>query len=692
MAPTTRHLALLLAAGAPTSVSAASVTPIAKVLSMMEDLLAKGKAEKEDEAVKYSAFEQWCGGQSRVKKNEIDQGATRIEELSASIEKSDVQARELSSRISELEEDIGRWAKDRKAAAAVREKETTDYRATVLDYTESIDALRGAIGVLKRQAYSREQAEGAFAQVSSRALVPSNVKSALTALLQHRASPDERLFRDAPEAYGYEFQSGGVIEMLQKLEDEFNTKKAELMAEEQKAQHGFERIAQQLTDSSENAEHEAAQKRNSRGAVLKAKAEAEGDLAQTEKDKKEDEEYLASMQALCERKAADFESRQKLRAQELEAIAKAVEIIGSHTVAGAGEEHLPAAALLATARRATALSQVQLRGGRGGDPWQQRLASFLESRARRSGSEVLSRAALQVAKGGPFDKVKKLIKDLISQLMEEATRETEHKGWCDTELANNKLTREARTEDVDSLSADVEGLTAEIAQLSQDTEELTSAVQELDAAMAKQNEERSTTKAANAQTVKEAKDAQVAVQEAIAVLREFYAQSAQATSLAQTATGARARQEPADDAPETFDKPYQGMMPEGGNVVDFLEVVLSDFARLEAETASSEASAVQDHDTFMAESEKDKALKQAEIEHKSETRVRKESELHSAKAELKRAQEQIDKAQAYYEKLRPTCVDAGVTYEERVKRREEEIESLKEALKILQGQDLPTLE
>ena len=36
---------------------------------------------------------------------------------------------------------------------------------------------------------------------------------------------------------------------------------------------------------------------------------------------------------------------------------------------------------------------------------------------------------LAVATDSPFDKVKKMIKDLIVKLMEEATEETEHKGW-----------------------------------------------------------------------------------------------------------------------------------------------------------------------------------------------------------------------------------------------------------------------
>ena len=40
------------------------------------------------------------------------------------------------------------------------------------------------------------------------------------------------------------------------------------------------------------------------------------------------------------------------------------------------------------------------------------------------------------------------------------------------------------------------------------------------------------------------------------------------------------------------------------------------------------------------------------------------------------------------EKLKPDCVDAGVSYEDRVERRKEEIASLQEALKILSGDDI----
>merc|ERR1712151_47119 len=132
---------------------------------------------------------------------------------------------------------------------------------------------------------------------------------------------------------------------------------------------------------------------------------------------------------------------------------------------------------------------------------------------------------------------------------------------------------------------------------------------------AEQTAERSASKAENEQTIADAKAAQTAVEEAMAVLKDFYAKSSQATAFSQ--------QTPAEDAPETFSKPYQGLLPEGGNVVDFLEVILSDFSRLESETTTDEAMEAEEYKTYMFESEKDQALKQNEVKHKTETKTNK---------------------------------------------------------------------
>merc|ERR1719197_1503778 len=117
-----------------------------------------------------------------------------------------------------------------------------------------------------------------------------------------------------------------------------------------------------------------------------------------------------------------------------------------------------------------------------------------------------------------------------------------------------------------------------------------------------------------------------------------------------------------------------------------LEVIESDFARLLSETSSSEDESQKEFEQFSNDSAQDKAVKGAEMKNKTTERTKKETALQSAKKDLKGSQEELDAAMAYFEMLKPSCVDAGVSYEERVAARKEEIESLQEALKILSEQ------
>jgi cell division septum initiation protein DivIVA len=278
----------------------------------------------------------------------------------------------------------------------------------------------------------------------------------------------------------------------------------------------------------------------------------------------------------------------------------------------------------------------------------------------------------------PFAKVKKMIKDLIVKLMEEANEEAEHKGWCDTELSTNEHTRKEKTEAVETLHADIDQLEASVAKLTEDITELTKAVAELDAAMAKATKLRQDEKATNTATIKDSQEAQTAVAQALTVLKEFYEKAGEATALLQ--------QQP--ESPEIFDKPYKGMQAENGGVVGMLEVIQSDFARLESDTKAAEASAQKEYDEFMTDSKVDKEKKTTDIEHKTAKKQDQTQALTVKNEDLEGTQKELDAALAYFDKLKPSCVDAGVSYDDRVARRKEEIESLQEALRILNGEDI----
>merc|ERR1719375_1857045 len=192
-----------------------------------------------------------------------------------------------------------------------------------------------------------------------------------------------------------------------------------------------------------------------------------------------------------------------------------------------------------------------------------------------------------------------MIKDLIVKLMEEANGEAEQKGWCDDELSTNEQTRKEKTEAVEILHAEIDELEASISKLTEEIQELTKAVGDLDAAVAKATSIREAEKAKNAVTIKDAKDAQAAVASALGVLKEFYAKAGEATALVQQ--------------PEVFDEPYKGMGGESGGVVGMIEVIQSDFARLESETSAAEAEGSKEYDQFMSDSATDKTQKNTDI-------------------------------------------------------------------------------
>merc|ERR1719159_1918855 len=114
-----------------------------------------------------------------------------------------------------------------------------------------------------------------------------------------------------------------------------------------------------------------------------------------------------------------------------------------------------------------------------------------------------------------------------------------------------------------------------------------------------------------------------------------------------------------------------------------LQVIETDFARLETETKASESEAAKSYNTFMAES---KAAKKQKHDHEFKLSLKKdeaEFEQGQTKKALEGTQEELDKALSYYEYLKPNCGTVHVSFEERQARRQEEVDALKEAYKIL---------
>merc|ERR1719305_85839 len=132
--------------------SAETVTPVQKVIQLLNGMVEKGKKEKHEEQVQFAAYKQFCDDTTVEKQRAIKEANEMIEILQADIQKYEADAAQLAKEIAKHDEDISTWEGDFKAASKVREIEHTDYVATLKDYTESIDALDEGIATLKKQA------------------------------------------------------------------------------------------------------------------------------------------------------------------------------------------------------------------------------------------------------------------------------------------------------------------------------------------------------------------------------------------------------------------------------------------------------------------------------------------------------------------------------------------------------------
>jgi DNA repair exonuclease SbcCD ATPase subunit len=633
---------------------------------MLGDMKAKGEKMLDDETQLFAKYTEFVDDQSRELGYQMKTAQSNIEKLLAFIEDADNKVATLGDEITELDDDIARMEGEKKAATAIRESEKAEFEKTELDYSESVDAIQRATQVLGSQAYDRPQAEMLLQKMSQKTPGMGRV---LDALLQEGSS-GASASDGAPAVAGYDFQSGGIVEMLGGLLKKFKGELEEVQTEESNKAHYYSLEMIHLSDTIAQSKADREEKQSLKGKTAAASAKAKGDLAETKEELAADQKFFADMEATYTTKKATYEENQQVRKQELEALSKAVEIISSPEVSDSYAGHINLAQVPArTLGRAPSLlqlgrSQAALRGADARD----RAANFLKRRAGALNSKALAKFAAGMA-GNPFEKVIDMIETMLAKLKEEAAAEVEHKAWCDEQLKENKLKRNKKTSAVQKLLAEIEGLQSDIASMGEEIDTLVEEQASLAKAMKEATAQRAAEKSKNTEAISDAKAGQAAVQSALEVLREFY--SSQASMLQRGK-----RQIPAMEA-------YKGMQSSKGGPIGMLEVIKTDFARLEADTTSAEKQAVRVYDEFMEDAKADK-----EEKHKEEVRVKlakddAEFKVSELKKDLAANEDELSKANKYYDELKPLCTQVHVSYEERVRQREQELAALNEAYEIL---------
>merc|ERR1719375_656560 len=526
-------LLLCVAAGNVASAEdARSVAAVQKVVQMLQDMSAKAKAEKNQEQVSFAEFQTWCKMEVPQTKKSIAKAAESIELLTAEIAKLSTEAKVLGEEIAKLQSDVAKFEAEKKDADAQREKDNKAYIEESTDYGESVDAIERAIQVLNKRTADKPAADAVLLQLTESDRLPAQAKSMVAAFLgvmgkDFMGEMGPGMDYQAPEANAYEFQSGGIIEMLKKLRDEFRTQLADRQKEEMNSKHAYDMVVQDLTDLIENSNQSIEEKTITKARKEEKTASNKKELAATITMKKEDEKTLSEMQVECKEKGLSFGEKQQLRTEEIEAIAQAIKILQSGDVSGNAEKHLD----LAQTSKVTALAQ--LRGQESVEGVRGHVSDFITSESKRLHSRQLALLAQKML-ADPFGKVKKMIDDMITRLLNEANEDAQHEGFCDKEIGKSKVTRNKLSEDIDGLEAAVEDGKATIMKLTKEIATLSKELADLEGSVAEATKIRKEDKATNKVTVKDASDAQNAVIAATAVLKKFYEKASLATGLLQT--------------------------------------------------------------------------------------------------------------------------------------------------------------
>jgi hypothetical protein len=663
------------------------VSPVRKVLELLENLESQVQTEGAAEATTYKQFSCFCKDKQLEKDDLINSKTSLDDSLTADIQQLTAKKETLESDLSDLNADLDFDEGALKRMIALREKEYANWKAVYDDTVEAVNSAKDAIASIKASG-------GALVQVDK---LPRKIKE----LLQQREEP------------AYEFASGGILQTLQTLEDDWVSKKTSLEQQEDSASVAYNNAKTKLEDKISIEKDSITTKTDELAETEKTLGTKTSELTETKALKKDAETYLKDLTEQCERKAREWDQRSEMRKGELAALDKALELMGvvetKATDSGAGGR---------TAVKAVGLTQeedaddddapagsseayadvvfVQTRKVKAvkheTSDVRNKVITILKAKAAKLKSPVINMLAMKLA-ANPFAKVKELIQQLIERLNNEALNEANQKGWCDKEIANAEHDRSYRWQDTKTLSANLLQLEASKANLeeviTETTQELATLNKALNDAMKLRGEE----KAENKQTLTAAREGKAALDNAIKVLQTFYRKSSRAGSSGYQ--GLLQKQSPVDaDMAEAghggiHKGAYKGNQAAAGGILGMLATIASDFERTIKATTDEEETSRADFAAFSKETSasiksNEQGLKNAEGDLEIAS-----SDIVQSLSDLRENQVLLDNSVKQLEMLRPACIDTGMTWDQRKEAREREIQALKDCLDVF-AEGLPS--
>jgi len=449
---------------------AALANPIRKVVTMLQSMQTKVQEEGEKEQALYDKYMCYCKTAGGDLQESIAKAGSSISELGTKIKAAEEQKVVLGEELKTAQSDRTAAKAAMAEATAVREKEAAAYAAEKADDDKDIAAVAKAI-----KAISTGMA-GSFLQTTGAQMLKQILLGKRDDLMDDERQDVLAFLSGMQESP----QSGQIFGILKQMADEMKKGAAEAAAAEEGAIKIYDGLMAAKKKEVLALTKEIETKLERVGTLGVEIAQMKNDLGDTEEALIADKEFLANLDKNCETKKKEWEVVVKTRAEELAALADTIKVLNDDDALDLFKKTLPGAASLMQVQTTTKDSRKE--------------ALLLLQKVLKSGTQTnpelgLIALALKGKKIG-FDKVIKMIDDMITTLKVEQADDDAKKEYCATAFDQADDKKKGLERAVSDLETAIENAKEDIVKLGEEIDTLKAGIKELDKMVVEATEQR----------------------------------------------------------------------------------------------------------------------------------------------------------------------------------------------------------